>query len=169
MLQLSPCCPGLGRSVPTQGHLPRPGQALAMPLRPCWSLLLSPAQMEQSLQQAGCKDKLFPSETMSAAPSWKIFIFFACRKSGAGSFHVLLVTQLGLLLLSPTAEPPAKVKGTFLLMACKPSSSSHLLFCYRSFAKGTHRSESRVIVEKGPGGSGCHLHGKHGRAAGGQR
>lgn len=73
---------------PVQGPCPCPGQAVAMPLlasRECAepAALLLPALVassdgaELSLQQAGCKDELFPSETMSAVPSWKIFIFFA--------------------------------------------------------------------------------------------
>lgn len=47
------------------------------------ALLLVPAPgassdgAELSLQQAGCKDELFPSGTMSAVPAWKIFIFLA--------------------------------------------------------------------------------------------
>lgn len=41
------------------------------------ALVTSSDGAELSLQQAGCKDELFPSETMSAVPSWKIFIFFA--------------------------------------------------------------------------------------------
>lgn len=89
-----------------------------------------------------------------------------CRKTGAGSFHVLLVTRLGLPLLSPVAVPPAKVQGTFLLITREPASSSHSLFCCRSSAKGTRSSDSKAVVEKGPEGSGHHLGGRCGRAAG---
>lgn len=73
---------------PGRGHPPRPGQALAIPLPaarqhaepaalPVPALVTSSDGAEMSLQQAGCKDELFPSDTMSAAPSWKTFIFFA--------------------------------------------------------------------------------------------
>lgn len=93
---------------PGQGHPPCPHQHLPMPFptaRACCSLsyfVAGSGGAELCLQQEGCKDELFPSETMSAALSWKTFIFFAwcpgsCRRAGAGSFHAPLVAQLSLL------------------------------------------------------------------------
>lgn len=50
-----------------------------------------------------------------------------------------------LALLSPIAVPPAKVTGTALPIPCKPGVPSHFLYCYRSFAKGKHSSDSKVL------------------------
>ena len=181
--QLLPRSPGLGCSSrlralgrDTRLVLARLWRCLSqqprsvLSLLPSWSQFLSPAQMEQRClfsrqaartsysHQTRCQLRRL-GRYSSALPA-------GCRKTSAGSFHVLLVTWLGLPLLSPIAVPPAKVQGTFLLITCKPASSSHSLFCYSSFAKGTHSSDSKLVVEKGPEGSGHHLDGRCGRAAG---
>lgn len=183
VLQLPPGSPGLSCSSPLRppgrdAHLAlarlwyclsrQPGSVPS--LLPSCSQLSSPAQMDQSClfgrqaartsysHQRRCQLRRL-GRYSSSLPG-------GCRKTSAGAFHVLLVTQLGLPLLSPIAVPPAKVKGTFLLIACKPASSSHSLFCSRSFAKGTHSSDPKVVVEKGPEGSGHHLDGTCRRAAG---
>lgn len=84
---------------------------------------------------------------MSAALSWKTFIFFAwcpgsCRRAGAGSFHALLVAQLSLLCshllqcLQPRLRglPPQSLVNPVSLLAFS-TATDHLLRANSSDSK----------------------------------
>lgn len=143
----------------------QPG-SVPSPLPSC-SQLLSPAQMEQSClfsrQAARTSYSHQRRCQLCRLGRYSSSLPGGCRKTSAGSFHVL-----GLPLPSPIAVPPAKVQGTFLLITCKPTSSSHSVLL-QAVCQGhawLRLQNHGDVVEKGTEGRGHHLDGRHGRAAG---